>query len=146
MKQKVFCIGFHKTGTTTPRYGFESAGLLGSPALTVSKIQDRRENVYDMAFKLVEQYDAFKDNPWPMLFRELDARIRGSKFVLTVRPGTPLVTKPIEHLALSKHRCESGYTGPVARWGTKTSTCTGSNVTTVRSSPLRGAPNRPAGA
>ncbi len=44
------------------------------------------DRAHPMAFKLVEQYDAFQDNPWPMLYRELDRTFAGSKFILTVRP------------------------------------------------------------
>jgi len=39
-----------------------------------------------MAFELVNKFDAFQDNPWPILYRELDEEFPGSKFVLTVRP------------------------------------------------------------
>jgi hypothetical protein len=30
--------------------------------------------------------DAVQDNPWPLLYRELDAELPGSRFILTVRP------------------------------------------------------------
>jgi len=34
---------------------------------------------------MARRYSAFRDNPWPLLFRELDERFPGSRFVLTVR-------------------------------------------------------------
>lgn len=42
--------------------------------------------VRQIAFDLLDRYDAFEDNPWPILFRELDERCPGSRFILTVRP------------------------------------------------------------
>jgi hypothetical protein len=96
VKQKVFCIGFHKTGTTSLGMALKMLGysVTGPNGVKDPKIE---ANVYDIAFKLVEQYDAFKDNPWPMLFREVDAKYPGSKFVLTVRPGHLWLRSQIEH-------------------------------------------------
>lgn len=39
----------------------------------------------DRALTLVPQYDAFQDNPWPMLYKEMDMAFPGSKFILTLR-------------------------------------------------------------
>jgi hypothetical protein len=46
--------------------------------VTLAKIQD-------VALPLVPYYSAFQDNPWPLLFDELDRRWPGSRFVLTTR-------------------------------------------------------------
>lgn len=37
------------------------------------------------ALDLVPQYDAFQDNPWPMLYKEMDKAFPGSKFIMTIR-------------------------------------------------------------
>jgi len=81
---KVFCIGFHKTGTTSlnhslSRLGYSLTGPngVGDPSIAT--------NVYDMCYELAEQYDAFADNPWPIVFKEMDQRYPGSKFILTLR-------------------------------------------------------------
>ncbi len=34
---------------------------------------------------VVDQFDAVQDNPWPVLYRELDQLFPGSKFILTIR-------------------------------------------------------------
>ncbi len=34
---------------------------------------------------MTQYYSAFEDNPWPLLFREIDAAYPGSRFILTVR-------------------------------------------------------------
>jgi hypothetical protein len=36
-------------------------------------------------FAYVEQYESFEDWPWPLIYRELDERFPGSKFILTTR-------------------------------------------------------------
>jgi len=45
------------------------------------------EVVLERALALVRQYDAFQDNPWPILYKELDQAFPGSKFILTMRPA-----------------------------------------------------------
>jgi len=35
--------------------------------------------------EVLDRYDAFTDNPVPFLFKELDSRFRGAKFILTTR-------------------------------------------------------------
>lgn len=46
---------------------------------------DIAEHVSDLAFRLLGEYDAFQDNPWPLLYEEVDRRCPNSKFVLTIR-------------------------------------------------------------
>ena len=84
MTPKVFCIGFHKTGTTSlgaalSRLGFRVCGAVG--------VRDPR--IAERAQILVEErlgrFDAFRDNPWPVLYAYLDRRCPGSKFILTIR-------------------------------------------------------------
>ncbi|MEX2624532.1 MAG: sulfotransferase family protein [Acidimicrobiia bacterium] len=96
MTGKVFCIGFHKTGTTSLGLGLQ---LLGYSVTGPNGVSDPNisQNVYDMAFALVEQYDAFQDNPWPVLYKELDVRYPGSKFILTVRPPDSWIASQVAH-------------------------------------------------
>ena len=79
MKAKVFCIGFHKTGTTSlelalKKLGYRVTGSFGT------KDPDIAGKVHDMAYAMVPEYDAFEDNPWPILYRELDERC-GSRWI-----------------------------------------------------------------
>ena len=82
---KVFCIGFHKTGTTSLNRSLIQLGytMTGPDGVSDSDIQN---NVYDMCYKLAPQYDAFADNPWPIVYKEMDEKYPGSKFILTLRP------------------------------------------------------------
>jgi hypothetical protein len=41
--------------------------------------------VVERAIATATAFDAFQDNPWPLVYREMDSAFPGSKFVLTVR-------------------------------------------------------------
>jgi len=107
MKPKVFCIGFHKTGTTSleialRKLGYRVRGCFGT------KDPDIADKVFDMAFAMVADYDAFEDNPWPVLYRELDERFPGSKFILTRRPADAWIRSQVKDFATTET--------PMRRW------------------------------
>ena len=107
MKPKVFCIGFHKTGTTTlkvalKKLGYRVTGSFGT------KDPDIANKVHEMAFAMIDQYDAFQDNPWPMLYKELDARFAGSRFILTRRPTEAWIRSQVKDFASTET--------PMRRW------------------------------
>jgi hypothetical protein len=83
-KQKVFGIGWAKTGTTTLGECFK---ILGFSHL--SQRLDLVSNYYkkDMneIFKLVNNFDSFEDFPWNIMYKELDEKYPNSKFILTKR-------------------------------------------------------------
>ena len=81
---KIFCIGFHKTGTKSltaslKQLGFSVKGRFGVNDCNINI------NALKKAEILIKNYDAFQDNPWPILFKELDKLVPNSKFILTVR-------------------------------------------------------------
>lgn len=107
MKPKVFCIGFHKTGTTTlevalKKLGYRVTGSFGT------KDPDIATKVHEMAYDMVDRFDAFEDNPWPILYRELDARFPGSKFILTRRPTEAWIRSQVKDFATTET--------PMRRW------------------------------
>lgn len=107
MKAKVFCIGAHKTGTTSlevalKKLGYRVRGSLGT------KDPDIANKVHEMAYAMVEKYDAFEDNPWPVLYRELDERFPGSKFILTRRPAEAWIRSMVKDFATTET--------PMRRW------------------------------
>ena len=83
-KRKVFCIGFHKTGTTSLRRALQ---MLGYRVAGPSGAQDPdiADHALGMALALATTFDAFADNPWPILYQELDATFPDSQFILTTR-------------------------------------------------------------
>lgn len=81
---KIFCIGFQKTGTTSLGRGLEILGydVCGPVGVTNPQIG---EKALDWALEKIPHYDAFQDNPWPLLYKDLDRIFPGSKFILTTR-------------------------------------------------------------
>jgi len=83
-RQKVFCIGFHKTGTNSLD---EALTLLGYRVTGPNGTKDPN----------VEEYDAFQDNPWPIIYQELDQHYPNSKFILTIRPTDRWIDSVVRH-------------------------------------------------
>lgn len=86
MQPKVFCIGFHKTGTSSMGEVLRSLGYnwynyRQNPAMVKEIVAGN----YTLAKQVSAQYEAFEDDCWPFLFKELDKWYPGSKFILTVR-------------------------------------------------------------
>ena len=81
---KVFCVGFHKTGTSSLGRALEVLGytVCGEVGVREARIG---EIALDLAKQKLPHYDAFQDNPWPILFRELDTACPNSRFILTSR-------------------------------------------------------------
>lgn len=82
--QKVFCVGFQKTGTTSLQYalslmGYRVAGVFGAGDLKT------QQEMWSKAEALLPQFDAFADNPWSIYYQELDQAVPDAKFILTAR-------------------------------------------------------------
>ncbi len=85
-RPKIFCIGFHKTGTTSLYAALSSLGLKVSGTIghRWSAERLRREGAA-LCIRTARRFDAAEDMPWPTFFRELDDAYPDSKFILTVR-------------------------------------------------------------
>ena len=93
---KIFGIGFHKTGTKTLKYSLEALGLnVCGPRQDLLEAIIRKK--YRAVFKVVKDYDAFQDNPWPLLFKILDKKFPGSKFILTARNEDKWIKSIVNH-------------------------------------------------
>ncbi|MCP5099990.1 MAG: hypothetical protein GY943_30930 [Chloroflexi bacterium] len=104
---KIFGIGFHKTGTSSLARALDQLGysVTGSFGLMDTHIAT---NVLAKASEIVPQYDAFQDNPWPIIYKELDAAYPGSKFILTLRPTDAWLASAVRHF--------NGKTTPMREW------------------------------
>lgn len=60
-------------------------------------IEPVRQKKWQPIAMAVEDFDAFQDNPWPVLFRELDLHYPGSKFILTLRDETAWLNSLLNH-------------------------------------------------
>jgi len=75
-----------KTGTTTLKDCFEELGLLPHAGFN-RKFKNDLSNArnLDNIIKYAHGYKSFQDNPWYLLYKELDIAYPNSKFILTVR-------------------------------------------------------------
>ncbi len=94
---KVFGIGFHKTGTKTLGRTLEILGykVCGPRQDLLETIKQKN---YKAVFKAVNNYDAFQDNPWPLIYKTLDKKYPGSKFILTVRDEGKWIKSIVNYL------------------------------------------------
>ena len=89
MMRKVFCLGFQKSGTSSlglalSRLGYRVAGYWQFRDLG-ERAEVSMDDLLERARSLVGQFDAFKDTPWPVLYRDLDKLYPNSKFIHIVR-------------------------------------------------------------
>ena len=81
---KIVGVGFQKTGTSSLR---DALRILGY------RVGDNNHQVLwpylhgntSRVLRKLQQFDAVEDNPWPLMYKDLDALVPGSKFILTVR-------------------------------------------------------------
>ncbi len=104
---KVFGIGYHKTGTSSLAIALQILGyaVTGPRGVFDPQISTR---ALPIVLDLVNQYDAFQDNPWPLLYKELDRFVPNSKFILTVRPSDSWIRSVVRHFG--------GTSTPMREW------------------------------
>jgi len=82
---KVFSIGFQKTGTSSLMWALKELGFNVCDGCGHAMNPNIAEEVFDICDELAEQYDAFEDHPWSVLYKRMDEKYPNSKFILTVR-------------------------------------------------------------
>jgi len=106
-REKVFCIGFHKTGTSTLAEALRHLGYRVTGPNGV-RDPDIEHSMLPMARQLVTRFDAFQDNPWPILYREMDDENPDSKFILTIRSSESWINSQVKHFGY--------HETPMRRW------------------------------
>ena len=79
--QKVFCIGFWKTGTTSIYKAFTLLGYRSGRLINVGK----EPKIGWIPYIKKSNYDAFTDDPMSFIYKDLDKNFPNSKFILTER-------------------------------------------------------------
>jgi len=97
---KIFGIGFHKTGTSSLGDALEVLGYKVCGSRT-DLAGDLMKGNLEPAFNIVELFDAFQDNPWPILYRELDKKFPNSKFILTIRDSDKWLESSVNYFGYS---------------------------------------------
>jgi hypothetical protein len=111
---KVFCIGLHKTSTTSLANALYTLGYHVGGYFDTIFFPDEDE----LTKHVIEQatyYDAVQDMPWPEFYRLLDATFPGSKFILTLRDEDRWIRSVTDHFGdefIDSH--ERFYGVPVA--------------------------------
>ena len=86
--QKVFCLGFQKTGTSSVEWllkdmGYQVSSAYKQPDVKLSQMLESGD--LSELRKVSELFDAFQDIPWFNYYKEFDQWYPGSKFILTIR-------------------------------------------------------------
>ncbi len=89
-KEKVFVIGFHKTGTSSLGKALQILGysVCGSlkEAYNYEKFNGNSlKYIFRKAKPLLNKYEAFQDTPWFLLYNDLYRLYPNAKFILTTR-------------------------------------------------------------
>lgn len=102
---KVFCIGWAKTGTTSIGCALRLLGYAhtaGDLDLFELLENDEMEPVYRFA----DEFGAFDDWPWILLFKEMAQHYPDAKFILTIRSEEAMVKSYRKMLAQELDRNE----------------------------------------
>ena len=106
MSGKIFGIGFTKTGITSLTRALEILGYHTYQNLVINTRRGLKidrpidaQKILPPALKITSRYDAVSDDPWPMLFREMDRAFPGSKFILTIRKPDRWIASMVRHFA-----------------------------------------------
>ena len=95
-KQKVFGIGFHKTGTKSLCKALEILGYRVCEPIG-ARNPDIAKEALSLALDHARRFDAVQDNPFPPLFRDLDAAFPGSKFILTTEDPEVWIKRAVRY-------------------------------------------------
>lgn len=100
---KIFGIGVPKTGTTSLG---RALGMLGFNHKSYDQGLNHKydEGDFEPIFRETENYESFEDAPWnrEALYKELDQRFPGSKFILTVREMQSWLKSHEKHYAAKR--------------------------------------------
>ena len=114
--QKIFGLGFSKTGTTSLETALETLGYnvcRGNYTNTHTHYLQALivNQAYDEIFRMVNYWDAFADTPWggTTLYKEIYARLPDSKFILTVRDAEKWYASLIKLLTMFDLNLETAF-------------------------------------
>lgn len=118
MKQKVFILGFQKTGTTSLEHALQ---YLGYRVYGGDKNLMKFSNSEDLKTYIkttLHNWDAAQDMPWPLFYKELYEIYPDAKYILTIRDTSKWIRSVVTYFAsirIPLHRkiydvpCAEGY-------------------------------------
>jgi hypothetical protein len=81
---KVMVLAFHKTGTTSLKKALEALGY-NVCDFKLNLAQACIDADFEKVWEVADQHDAYQDNPWAVIYKEMDVKYPGSKFILIQR-------------------------------------------------------------
>ena len=104
--EKIFCIGFNKTGTTSLMNFFLNLSIKTCDGIADSSFKDVQEFYYSedkfkYLEKLLSSFVAFEDVPWPIFYKELFNKFPNSYYILTTRNADAWIRSCKNHFCLS---------------------------------------------
>lgn len=120
-KQKVFIIGFHKTGTSSMGKAFQILGYRVCGSIKEGQDFEKvdipaREYILSRAKELISRYDCFQDTPWFMFNKELYEMYPNAHFILTIQPDDNWIKSILDHFSKrdnsNYHEWIYGYADP----------------------------------
>ena len=118
MKQKVFVIGFQKTGTTSLEHALQKMHYRVYGGDKDLMKFDNTENLKNYISETLKSWDAVQDMPWPLFYRELYELYPNAKYILTFRDTEKWIVSVVKYFAsirIPLHRkiynvpCAEGY-------------------------------------
>lgn len=102
---KIFGIGFHKTGTSSlgralQILGYKNchgAGHIRNFIGHDNMMRKLKKGDLDDIWIVADQFDSFQDNPWQIIFQCADKKYSNSKFILTVRDPDSWYKSVVNH-------------------------------------------------
>lgn len=111
--EKIFMVGFHKTGTTSLAralqiLGYRVCGFV-APDRDIDPSMHSSDELFERAYKpLLHAYDAFEDTLWFIYYKKLAKMYPDAKFILTVRPEESWYKSMVRHFG--------GYDRKIFHW------------------------------
>lgn len=93
--KKVIGIGLPKTGTTSLGYCLRRFGFKHHTYDMDLAVKVKRNQLDDVLARAAK-FESFEDWPWFSIYRELDLRFPGSKFILTLRKDTATYVRSLQ--------------------------------------------------
>lgn len=92
-------------GRALEHLGFSVCGAVGLKEPNIPK------NIREIALRHIPRFDAFQDNPWPLLYEDLDTKWPGSRFILTRRNTDSWITSIVRHFGATPHAMQDWIYG-----------------------------------
>jgi len=104
VENKIFVVGFHRTGTSSlysalEYFGYDVSWTFGQ------QNSDIAEEVPELCYSKIASYDAFQDVPWFVIYKRLDYWSINSKFILTYRPIDDWINSAVNYF--NEHETET---------------------------------------